>query len=105
MKKVIVAVLVMLLWCNVSVAKEIWLECIFNPGKGHSGFVNSFIIDEVNQTLIMNGVKQFVVEFDDRFIIFKSKAETKDVWAATLDRISGTYNRKYKCKVVRKTVF
>ena len=94
-----------LLWCNVSVAKEIWLECIFNPGKGHSGFVNSFIIDEANQTLIKNGVKQFVVEFDHRFIRFKKDDKDEGFYEKTLDRISGTYDRRFKCKVVRKTVF
>ena len=70
-----------------------------------NSFVNSFIIDEANQTLIMNGVKQFVVEFDDRFIIFKSDAEAKDFYEYTLDRISGTYDSRYGCKVVRKTIF
>ena len=105
MKKLLGILVLGLLWCNVSVAKEIWLECIFNPGKGHSGFVNSFIIDEANKTLIKNGVKQFVVEFDHRFIRFKDKAESDDVWTRTLDRISGTYDRRFKCKVVRKTVF
>ena len=105
MKKLLAIVVLGLLWCNVSVAKEIWLECIFNPGKGHSGIVNTFIIDEANQTLIMNGVKKFVVEFDHRFIRFKSKAETEDTWISTLDRISGTYSDRYRCKVVRKTVF
>ena len=105
MKKLLGILVLGLLWCNVSVAKEIWLECIFNPGKGHSGIVNTFIIDEANQTLIKNGVKQFVVEFDHRFIRFKSDAETKDVWVGTLDRISGTYGDRYRCKVVRKTVF
>jgi len=79
MKKGILILLVSLLWCNVSVAKEIWLECIFNPGKGHSGFVNSFIIDEANQTLIMNGVKQFVVEFDHTLSISILSHLTKNI--------------------------
>ena len=105
MKKAIGIIVLGLLWCNVSVAKEIWLECIFNPGKGHSGIVNTFIIDEANQTLIKNGVKQFVVEFDHRFIIFKSNAEAEDFYENTLDRISGTYLNTYRCKVVRKTLF
>ena len=105
MKKAILIIVLGLLWCNVSVAKEIWVKCSFDPGKGHSGFVNSFIIDEANQTLIKNGVKQFVVEFDHRFIRFKSKAETEDSWISTLDRISGTYDGRFKCKVVRKTLF
>ena len=105
MKKLLGILVLGLLWCNVSVAKEIWLECIFNPGKGHSGFVNSFIIDEANQTLIKNGVKQFVVEFDHRFIRFKGDAKDEDFYVDTLDRISGTYDGRFKCKVVRKTLF
>ena len=105
MKKLLGILVLGLLWCNVSVAKEIWLECIFNPGKGHSGFVNSFIIDEANQTLIQNGIKQFVVEFDHRFIRFKGDAKDEDFYEKTLDRISGTYDGRFKCKVVRKTLF
>ena len=105
MMKKISIILVMLFWCNVSFAKEIWVKCSFDPGKGHSGFVRTFIIDETNQTLIMSGVEKFVIEFNDRFIRFKDKAEQKDLWAKTLDRISGIYDNKYSCKVVRKTAF
>ena len=95
----------LLLSGNVN-AKEIWLDCFFRATEGHSGFFHSFIINEKEKTLRMNGIQQIVKEFDDRFITF-TKAKYKNIPSTvyTLDRITGAYDQKYKCKVVKKTLF
>ena len=106
MKKLLgIVVLGLLLSGNVN-AKEIWLDCLFRAKAGHTGFVHSFIINEKEKTLRMNGIQQIVKEFDDRFITF-TKAKYKNIPSTvyTLDRITGVYDQRYKCKVVKKTLF
>ena len=103
MKKLLGIVVLGLLLSGNAYSKEIWLDCLFRAQAGHTGFFHSFIINEKEQTLHMNGILQIVKEFDDRYILFtdpKYKLTVK-----TLDRITGAYDQKYKCKVVKKTLF
>ena len=106
MKKLLgIVVLGLLLSGNVN-AKEIWLDCLFRAKAGHTGFVHSFIINEKEKTLRMNGILQIVEEFDDRFILFTNpKYKNISSTVYTLDRITGVYDQRYKCKVVKKTLF
>ena len=107
MKKLLgIMVLGLLLSGNVN-AKEIWLDCLFRAKAGHTGFVHSFIINEKEKTLRMNGILQIVEEFDDRFILFTNPKKYEHIPnpVYTLDRITGVYNQTYKCKVVKKTLF
>ena len=61
-------ILVMLLWCNPVLAKEIWLMCIGFPGEGRSGIAHSFIIDDIKKTVIHNGQEVTIIKFNEHII-------------------------------------
>jgi len=109
MKKLLGIIVLGLLLSGNAYAKEIWLDCLFRAKAGHSGFFHSFIIDEKEKTLQMNGLLQTVKEFDHRYILFSNPNESDILQdgrrVRTLDRITGVYDQKYKCKVIKKTVF
>jgi len=108
MKKLLGIVVLGLLLSGNAYSKEIWLDCFFRAKAGHTGFIHSFIINEKELTLHMNGIPQRVIEFDERYILFadfKYKLNDPRSRIETLDRITGVYDQKYKCKVVKKTLF
>ena len=102
MKKAILVLLVGLFWCNPGFAKEIWLKCTWFPGEGRSGFAHSFIIDDIKKTVIHNGKEVSVIKFNEHIIVIETYGAK---YVRTLDRITGYYEKRYKCIVVKKHSF
>ena len=101
MIKFIIILATGILWCNVGLAKDIYLSC-----KGG----NSFIINDKTKKIIMDGVEREVVEWKKEFITFHENEITKKISETTgdfpiLDRITGYYSQKRKCTVVDGTKF
>ena len=102
MKKLLGILVMGLLWCNPVLAKEIWLMCIGFPGEGRSGIAHSFIIDDIKKTVIHNGKEVSVIKFNEHTIIIETYGAK---YVRTLDRITGYYEKRYKCTVVKKHSF
>ena len=110
MKKLFLSILVICSFLGGNAyAKDIWLDCVYIAKTGHSGFSHSFIINEKEKKLQMDGLLQTVIEFDQRYILFFDPNESDILQDGrriqTLDRMTGVYDQKYKCKVINKTVF
>ena len=72
-------ILVMLLWCNVGFAEDIYLSC--------SGTTSSTIIlNDDSKTLTVDGEHVEILTWNDNFIKFKDKYGIK-----LIDRIQGIY--------------
>ena len=86
-------------------AKDIYLSC-----ESKTKFKTSFIINDKEQKLILDGVEREVVNWKKEFITFwksqmmKEISEPRNFKPDTLDRISGSYG-SYSCRVVEKTLF
>ena len=103
MKKLL-AILVMVSWCNPGLAKEIWLTCIWFPGEGRSGFAHSFIIDDIKKTVIHNGQEVTIIKFNEHIIEIDTSGHGIKTHSI-IDRITSYYNKRFKCAVVKKHSF
>ena len=100
MKKLLM-IMVMVSWCSVGFAEDIYLSC----GGG-----TSFIINDKTKKIIMNGVEREVVEWRKEFITFHEGKISKKISETTgdlpiLDRITGNYSKNNPCTVVEGTKF
>tara|TARA_B100000900_G_scaffold393073_1_gene389189 strand:- start:512 stop:829 length:318 start_codon:yes stop_codon:yes gene_type:complete len=88
-----------------SYAKDIYLSC-----ESSTKFRTSFIINDEEKILILDGIEREVVNWKKEFITFwksqniKEISEPRNFKPDTLDRLSGSYG-SYNCKVVKKTLF
>ena len=88
-----------------SYAKDVYLSC-----ESTTKFRTSFIINDEEKILILDGIEREVVNWKKEFITFwksqniKEISEPRNFKPDTLDRLSGSYG-SYNCKVVKKTLF
>ena len=86
-------------------AKDVYLSC-----ESTTKLKTSFIINDKQEKLILDGVEREIVEWKKEFITFwksdfmKEISEPRNFKPDTLDRIAGSYG-SYNCKVVKKTLF
>ena len=86
-------------------AKDIYLSC-----ESITKLKTSFIINDEQKKLILDGVEREIVEWRNEYITFwksdlmKEISEPRNFKPDTLDRIAGSYG-SYNCKVVKKTLF
>ena len=105
MKYIRSSLILFLLWTSPVYAKDIYLSC-----ESTTKFKTSFIINDEEKKLILDGVEREVVNWKKEFITFwksqmmKEISEPRNFKPDTLDRISGSYG-SYSCRVVKKTLF
>jgi len=105
MKIIRLSFILLLLWISHVYAKDIYLSC-----ESATKFKTSFIINDEEKKLILDGVEREVVNWKKEFITFwksqmmKEISEPRNFKPDTLDRISGSYG-SYSCRVVKKTLF
>ena len=86
-------------------ANDIYLSC-----ESTTKLKTSFIINDAQKKLILDGVEREIVDWKKEFITFwksdfmKEISEPRNFKPDTLDRIAGSYG-SYNCKVVKKTLF
>tara|TARA_Y100000768_G_C23574744_1_gene494327 strand:- start:256 stop:573 length:318 start_codon:yes stop_codon:yes gene_type:complete len=86
-------------------AKDIYLLC-----ESTTKLRTSFIINDIQKRLILDGVEREIVNWEKEFITFwksdfmKEISEPRNFKPDTLDRVAGSYG-SYNCKVVKKTLF
>ena len=105
MKYIRLSLILFLIWTGPVYAKDIYLSC-----ESTTKFKTSFIINDEEKKLILDGVEREVVNWKKEFITFwksqmmKEISEPRNFKPDTLDRISGSYG-SYSCRVVEKTLF
>jgi len=105
MKYIRLSLILFLIWTSPVYAKDIYLSC-----ESTTKFKTSFIINDEEKKLILDGVEREVVNWKKEFITFwksqmmKEISEPRNFKPDTLDRISGSYG-SYSCRVVEKTLF
>ena len=121
MKKFLGILVLGLLWCNTAFAKKTALSCV-KESTQHGNTAHSIILDEKNKTIILDGLEVFkILEWNDDIIKFHRTDPdsggfsentkkildelTKSDSFSILDRITGYYNNKFKCKIVMKTAY
>ena len=105
MKYIRLSLILFLIWTGPVYAKDFYLSC-----ESTTKFKTSFIINDEEKKLILDGVEREVVNWKKEFITFwksqmmKEISEPRNFKPDTLDRISGSYG-SYSCRVVEKTLF